>query len=430
MERQIFVGPLVHSNEKGELITIDRAAVLVENGKINDIIVNPESTAMTGDHVTILSDKQFLMPGFIDCHTHAVQFPNLGVGYDKHLLDWLETYTFPLEKKYADEKFAEHVFNNVVKRTLAMGTTTACYFASLYTKASMILARAAAHFGQRAFIGKVNMNVHRTDGYCESTAESIKNTIEFINDILNLGNPLIKPIITPRFALSCDMELMKELGKLAKERDIHIQTHISENVDEILAVRNTFKDYPSYAAVYNAAGLLTNKTVLAHAIHLTDEEIILLKQNNTAVIHCPSSNTCLKSGMCDVQNLKLKGLKVGLGTDVAGGQSASMVEAMRSALQVSNHLAMLAKTNHKALDYKDVFYMATLGGATSLAIDKEVGNLIPGKQFDALVIDMSVSDGPLDDLMSYTLEEQLQRFIFSGDDRNISAVYVSGNRVK
>lgn len=429
MKREIFVGPLVHSNEKGELITYDRAAVLVENGKICNVTVNPQSNEMIGENVTILSEKQFLMPGFIDCHTHAVQFPNLGLGYDKNLLDWLETYTFPLEKKYVDEKFAEHVFKNVVKRTLAMGTTTACYFASLYRKASMILAQSVAHYGQRAFIGKVNMNVQRNDGYYESTAESIKNTVEFVNDILNLNNPLIKPIITPRFALSCDMELMKELGKLAKEKDLHVQTHISENLDEIEAVRNMFTDYPSYAAVYETAGLLTNKTVLAHAIYLTDKEIALLKQNNTAVVHCPSSNTCLKSGLCDVQKLKSEGLKVGLGTDVAGGQSANIMEAMRSALQVSTHLAML-KDDYKPLNYKDVFYMATLGGAKSLAIDKEVGNLIAGKQFDALIIDMSVSDGPLDDFMSYKLEEQIQRFIFSGDDRNIVAVYISGRKVK
>ncbi|XP_046826004.1 guanine deaminase [Vespa crabro] len=429
MKRQIFVGALVHSNEKRELIMIDRAAVMVENGKIIDVTVNPEPSALIGDHVTFLNDKQFLMPGLIDCHTHAVQFPNLGLGYDKNLLDWLEKYTFPLEKKYVDEEFAKHVFETVVKRTLAMGTTTACYFASLYGKASMELARAVAHLGQRAFIGKVNMNAYRDDGYYENTVESIKNTIQFINDILNLDNHLIKPIITPRFALSCDMELMKELGKLAKERDLHIQTHISENIDEIKAVRNMFKEYPSYASVYNAAGLLTNKTILAHAIHLTEDEIMLIKQNDTAIIHCPSSNTCLKSGMCDIQKLKSKGLKIGLGTDVAGGQSSSMVDAMRSALQVSTNLAMF-KSDYESINYKEVFYMATLGGAISLGINKEVGNLIPGKEFDALIVDMSVSNGPLDDFMSYSLEKQLQRFIYSGDDRNIIEVYVSGYKVK
>ncbi|XP_015182300.1 PREDICTED: guanine deaminase [Polistes dominula] len=429
MSSRLFVGSLVHCNKKRELLVIKQAAVLVENGKITDVIVNPNLSTIKADHVTYLNEHEFLIPGLIDCHTHAVQFPNLGLGYDRNLLDWLEKYTFPLEKKYVDENFAKHVFKTVVKRTLDMGTTTACYFASLYGKACMELAQAVSKYGQRAFIGKVNMNIDRDDGYCENTVDSIKNTVQFVDDINALNNPLIKPIITPRFALSCDMKLMIELGLLAKNKNLRIQTHISENLDEIKAVLNMFKDYTSYASVYNAAGLLTDKTILAHAIYLTDSEIALVRQNDTAVIHCPSSNTCLKSGMCDVRKLISQGLKVGLGTDVAGGQSSSMVEAMRSALAVSNNLATI-KNDYISLDYKEVFYMATLGGAISLGIDEEVGNLMPGKQFDALVINMNVNDSPIDNLMSYTLEEQLQRFIYSGDDRNILEVYVSGRKVK
>ncbi|XP_031834938.1 guanine deaminase isoform X2 [Nomia melanderi] len=428
-KQHVFVGSFVHTNERGKLITVDHGAIYVENGKINDIVINPKSIDITSENVTVLTKTQFLIPGFIDCHIHAVQLPNLGIGYDKQLLEWLNTYTFPLERKYADEKFASQVFNAVVKHTVAQGTTTACYFGSLYTKASVILGQIAAHIGQRALIGKLSMNVECADEYYETTEKSIINLKEFIKNIIELNSPLIKPIITPRFALSCDITLLKELGKLAKEKNVHIQSHISENIEEIEAVKIKFPEYSSYAEVYDAAELLTDKTVMAHGVHLTDTEIALLKKRGTSIIHCASSNTCLKSGLCDVQRLKNEGIKVGLGTDVAGGQSCSMLDAMRSTLQVSIHLSLL-KTDYEALNFKDVFYLATLGGATALAMDDQIGNFAIGKEFDALIVDTNVNNGYLNDLRQYTLEEKLQKIIYSGDDRNIIEVYVSGHKVK
>ncbi|KAF3423352.1 hypothetical protein E2986_06296 [Frieseomelitta varia] len=428
-EEKIFIGSFIHSNECGELIVIDRGMIHVKNGKISNIIINPSSNDEKNKNVIVLNNTQFLIPGFVDCHIHAVQLPNLGVGYDKELLEWLEHYTFPLEKKYIDEKFAEQVFNTVVKQTIKSGTTTACYFAALYPKASVILGQTVISKGQRALIGKISMNITRSDNYYETTEESIININKFIEDLIKLNSPLIKPVITPRFALSCDMTLMKKLGKLAKEKDLHVQTHVSENLDEIEAVKNMFPEYPSYTAVYDGAGLLTCKTVLAHGIYLSDDEIALLNERGTAIVHCPSSNTCLKSGLCDVQRLKSKSIKIGLGTDVSGGQSCSILDAIRSALQVSIHLSLI-KENYKALNYKDVFHMATLGGAAALAMDNQIGNFEVGKEFDALVIDIDISDGLLNNLQSSTLEERLQKFIYSGDDRNIVEVYVSGRKVK
>ncbi|KOC67513.1 Guanine deaminase [Habropoda laboriosa] len=307
------------------------------------------------------------------------------------------------------------------------GTTTACYFASLYSEASVKLGQVVVAKGQRALIGKLSMDTIRDDNYYESTEKSIKNIKKFLEKFFFL--PLIKPIITPRFALSCSMILMRELGKLAKEKNLHIQTHISENTDEIKAVKEKFPEHSSYAAVYDEAGLITNKTVLAHGIYLTDNEIALIKERGASVIHCPSSNTCLKSGLCDVQKLKNKGVKIGLGTDVSGGQSCSILDTMRSALEVSSHLSII-KDNYKALNYKDVFYLATLGGAAALAMDNQIGNFEIGKEFDALVVDTSVSDGLLNDLQNNTLEERLQKFIYSGDDRNIVQMYVNGHKVK
>ncbi|XP_014474611.1 PREDICTED: guanine deaminase [Dinoponera quadriceps] len=432
MVRQAFVGPLIHTDDNGTLIIIQLGVVIVEDGKINAVLSGADASAAGScDEVFTLDNGQFLIPGFIDAHTHAVQLPNLGIGYDKSLLDWLETYTFPLERSYTDVNLATRVFEAAVKQTIRTGTTTACYFASLYAEACTILAQKAVQFGQRAFVGKVNMNQPRDDGYYETTEASIGNTERFVKEIQQLESPLVKPIITPRFALSCDMELMQALGKMAREMDLHVQTHVSENIAEIEAVMEAFQQQSSYAAIYDAAGLLTPKTVLAHGVYLTDTELTLLATRETAIIHCPSSNTSLRSGICDVQRLRAKNIKVGLGTDVSGASSFSMLEAMRSALQVSYQLSML-KDNYTPLSYKDVFHMATLGGANALSIGDKVGNLLPGKEFDALVIDLNADGSVLDDLKDtgYTLEEKLQRLIYSGDDRNIVSVYISGRKVK
>ncbi|XP_076548777.1 guanine deaminase isoform X1 [Osmia lignaria lignaria] len=428
-EEKIFIGPFIHTNEQGQLIIVDDGVIYVKDGKVNKIVINPLNKLKNTqcDNVTVLSKNQFLIPGFIDCHIHAAQLPNIGIGYDKELLEWLETYTFPLEKKYTNEDFARQVFQTVVKQTVMQGTTTACYFASLYTKASVILGQEAGKVGQRALIGKISMNEKSDDGYYENTEESITNINRFIEEINELNDPLIKPVITPRFALSCDMTLMKQLGKLAKEKGLHVQSHVSENLNEIKAVKNKFPECSSYSAVYDAAGLLTDKTVLAHGIYLSDDEIALLKERGTAVIHCPSSNTCLKSGLCNVQHLKSKGIKVGLGSDVAGGQCCSILETMRLALHLSNHF-YLTKNNYKALNYTDVFHMATLGGATALAMQNEIGNFEEGKQFDALIVDTGI--GLLNDLQDNTLIEKFQKFIYSGDDRNIIEVYINGCKVK
>lgn len=437
MVTQVFIGPLIHTQENGELIVKKHVAIFVniEDGKITAVVENPPTQGQEGKDflakhdagtcVRVLSLGEFIIPGFIDCHTHAVQLPNLGLGYDKSLLDWLETYTFPLERKFEDMRFADDVFRKVLSRTIATGTTTACYFASLYSQASVQFARRAAELGQRAFIGKVNMNIPREDGYYESTEKSIKDTVAFVDAVEKIGNPLVRPIITPRFALSCDMNLMQELAKIAKLKDLHIQSHVSENKDEIIAVQKMFPEYCSYAAVYDAAGLLTNKTVLAHGVHLKDSELAILKERGTAIIHCPTSNLDLKSGLCDVQRLRAHNIKIGLGTDVSGGSSCNMLEEMRSALKVSNSLAAM-KENYVPLNYKDVFHMATLGGAQALSIDDKVGNLVPGKEFDALIINLNSKGSLLDNFREYTLEEKLQRFIYSGDDRNVTSVYVKG----
>ncbi|CAH2002412.1 unnamed protein product [Acanthoscelides obtectus] len=265
-------------------------------------------------------------------------------------------------KEDLEQARAQHLADeqDVMRRTLNHGTTTACYFASLFQDASLILVDAVLKYGQRAFIGKINMTTLAPDDYVETPEETIKLTRKFIESVRSKDCELVEPIVTPRFALSLEMDSMIELGQLVKEYNVNVQTHISENTDEVKQVNSKY-GLP-YANVYDKAGLLTPKTVLAHGIYLTDEELSLLSQRGSSVSHCPDSNTCLKSGMCDVRRLFSFGIKVGLGTDVSGGASPSIVSAMRSALATSINLSFGQK-NYKPLNYLDVFYLATLGGA-------------------------------------------------------------------
>lgn len=432
----IIVGPVVHSEELTQLTVFDCGLIAVVDGKIvaveetaNNLAKIQQEYSICDDFVYHLVEGEFLMPGFTDTHIHAPQYPNAGLGYDKQLLDWLSTYTFPLEKKFSDLSFAAKVYEAIVKKTLANGTTTALYFATIHFDSTVLLADIVAAQGQRAFIGKVNMNYNTPEGYGETTEESYQMTEKFIKQLKELQNNLVQPIITPRFALSCDMPLMTRLGELASRCNVHIQTHISENPGEVAAVKDLYPDCKNYADVYDRAKLLTDKTVLAHGVYLTDDELLVLAARGSSVSHCPNSNTSLKSGLCDVRRLLDAGIKVGLGTDVSGGFSPSVLDAIRNALDVSIHISFGKGEDYAPLTYHEAFYLATLGGATAVALDDKVGNFRVGKYFDALIVNMK-NPGPVDVLQQYDTELLVQKFLYTGDDRNIRKVYVAGCQVK
>lgn len=435
-KRFIIVGPVVHSEDITKLTVFDYGLIAVVNGMIAAVEETPinlarikQELSISDDFVYHLEEGEFVMPGFIDTHIHAPQYPNAGVGYDKQLLDWLTAYTIPLEKKFLDLNFAAKVYEAIVKKTLANGTTTAVYFATIHFGSTVLLADIVAAQGQRAFIGKVNMNYNTPEGYGETTEDSYQMTEDFIMRLQELQNNLVRPIITPRFALSCDMTLMTMLGELASRCNVHIQTHISENPGEVAAVEELYPDCRNYADVYDRANLLTDKTVLAHGVYLRDEELEVLAARGSSVSHCPNSNTSLRSGLCDVRRLLDAGIKVGLGTDVSGGFSPSILGAIRNALDVSIHISFGKGEDYVPLTFHEAFYLATLGGATAVALDDEVGNFKVGKYFDALIVNMK-NPGPVDVLLPYDIETLVQKFLYTGDDRNIRKVYVAGRQVK
>ena len=196
------------------------------------------------------------------------------------------------------------------RATLSSGTTTACYFATIHSEASMTLANICQAEGQRALIGKVCMDRNSPDNYSEETNESLESTERFVRTVLEMESDLVKPIITPRFVPSCSRELMYGLGKLATSLSLHVQTHLAENLSEIDWVKELEPDCANYADVYRKCGLLGERTILAHCCHLTEDEVDLIRREKAGVAHCPNSNFSLKSGVCDVRRLQRAGIKV------------------------------------------------------------------------------------------------------------------------
>lgn len=389
---------------------------------------------------TLLNSSQFLVPGFVDMHTHAPQFRNLGRGLDYALLEWLDSVTFPEERwftKEPEEDDADYygrvasIYRVMAKCYLRNGTTTCCYFGSLQLSANCILVDQVAASGQRALIGKVCMDCNSPSFYVEETAQNVDDTLTFINYIKEVDAKSslpgrILPVVTPRFALTCTEGLMKELAQLATTHNCHIQTHMSENKNEILFAQELFPNSQNYAHIYEEVGLLGPKTILAHCIHLTPDKTEIIKKHDCAIAHCPNSNFALNSGVLNIRSVLADGIRVGLGSDVSGGYSVSILDAMRQAI-IASKSRYFEDPSNIPLKVNEVFYLATLGGAKALGMDAMIGNFAVGKRFDALLIDSSVGMVPA--RVGEGLEDLLSRLVFTGDDRWINRVYVDGQPI-
>ncbi|KAI1794607.1 Metallo-dependent hydrolase [Ganoderma leucocontextum] len=442
------------------------------------------------ESVDILNLKlgEFLIPGFVDTHIHAPQVPNLGSGQEHELLDWLSEVTFPMESRFADADFAKRAYTSIIRRTLDYGSTTCCYYGTLHSEATKILADVIHSYGQRAFVGKCNMDRNSPDYYVEPSADtSLAATRELIAHIRTLppptgaAEPLVRPILTPRFAISCTGALLDGLGKLAAEDPaLAIQTHISENESEIVLTKKLFplgslpeppplpngtekakvkgSEESTYAGVYDAFGLLRKNTILAHGVHLEEEEVALIKARNAGISHCPTSNFNLRSGSARIGMLLDHGIKVGLGTDVSGGFSPSILTAVQHASMCAKVVALRTdaapahtRFTGRQLPMATLFHLATRGGAEVCDLQRRIGSLEQGKAFDALVVSVRSDAGNPAVWGMDTAEElemgltrdgkaraktereelagMLERFLFCGDDRNVRRVYVQGRFV-
>lgn len=384
---------------------------------------------LTVDQVQLLPSDGFLLPGFVDTHVHAPQYVFTGTGYDLPLLDWLNKYTFPRESAFKDLNYARDAYQKAVIRLLRSGTTTACYYGTIHRQSCEILAETMVRFYQRGFVGKVNMDQNSPEWYCESTDASVEDTVQFLNAMSKLDpeRSLVAPVITPRFAPTCSAKLQSQLSQLAVDKQLLVQTHISENKKECEWVHELFPDCKSYSDVYEKFGLLSSRTVLAHAIYLSESERELIKAKKVGISHCPTSNFCLKSGVLNLRELLREGQKVGLGTDVSGGYSPSILVAMRDAITASK-LTEMSDSACPSLQLHEAFYLATLGGAEVLNLADKVGSFAVGKEFDAQVIDPR--KGNTIDLFPHdSLLEKLEKWVYNGDDRQVVDLFVKGHRI-
>ncbi|KAL3961505.1 hypothetical protein ACCO45_003028 [Purpureocillium lilacinum] len=396
-------GVIIHATGPEHLTILEDALLAVDaNGTIISLEagvsrqdVAPKLAALGLDldncRLVELCPGQFLIPGFVDTHNHAPQ-----------------------------------------------GVTTASYYGSLHGEATQVLADICLDKGQRALVGKCNMNRGSPDYYRDASVEdSVRVTRDCIHHIRRIdpSGSMIRPVLTPRFAISCEPKLLAELGTMAAEHpDMAIQTHFNESEQEVRGTRALFPDFSSEADLYHHYRLLGPRTILAHCTIMTPYEIRRLRDLGCGVAHCPTANMTVGGGFmaAPIREFMRQGITVGLGTDSGGGYSSSMLNAMRHALIASFARDFMdAKDGSGALSLEEVFYMATGGGARVVGFGDSVGDFVPGKQLDALLVDMRESRGGVNAPLQAgdSLRIMFEKFIMTGDDRNIVQVVVRGKVV-
>ncbi len=386
-----------------------------------------------------LAEGTLLMPGLVDLHIHAPQWPQLGTGLDLPLEHWLFDYTFPLEARYADTAFAAAVWDDLVPSLLAMGTTTTVYFSSNHLEATTALARACARHGQRALVGRVAMDhpAGTPEWYRDATASAgVEASAASIEAVTAVGSPRVEPIITPRFTPACTDALLEGLGELAAATGVRVQTHCAESDWHCDYALDRFGVSDSTAL--NRFGLVRPRTVLAHSDHLTADEMALVAGRGAGVAHCPLSNAYFANAVFGVRRALAAGVGVGLGSDIAGGARPGLLGVCQDAVTVSRMLEdgvdpALGATERgvpeSRIDTVTAFWLATAGGAA--VVDLPVGLIEPGRCFDAMAVRtdrpggaIRLWDGLDDDARAF---EKVVRLATADD---ISHVWVDGSSVK
>lgn len=442
MDHIAFYGTVIHSLSPSSLSILQNTLVVAGAGKIHSIHPNLPAEQISTTiqengyaflQVHRLTDREFLIPGFVDTHNHAPQWTQRGVGRGIPLLEWLDKVTFAHETKFKDPDYARRTYRSCVTGFLKQGVTTAAYYGSHHPNASKVLVDVCLDLGQRALVGKCNMDRNAPDWYRDSSAEaSVSETRDFIDYARRRSNGLVSPVLTPRFAISCSDLLLQGLGRLAAENpDLPIQTHFNEARDEIQFTKSLFPDFKTESDLYGRFGLFSDRSILAHSIFLADDEIQRLNEANCGISHCSISNTTMQEFMiAPIREYLRRGIKVGLGSDSGGGYSSSMLEVMKQAFLVSNARQTLTDGRDPALSLEECFFLATLGGAQVCGLADCTGNFEPGKEFDALIIRADV-DGVMTPVEEGdSLREIWEKFMMTGDDRNIVQVYVRGRLVK
>ncbi len=411
-------GNIIYSQDETHLSMKKQGYLVCENG-VSQGVFQELPDIYKGIPVTDHGECM-IIPGLIDLHAHAPQYAMRANGMDMELLEWLNTYTFPVESRYRDMNYARAAYRQYVKALHQSATTRVCLFGTIHTAPTLLLMELLEETGIRGFVGKVNMDRNSPDELREEcAAKALKDTEEWLDASEKFRH--IKPILTPRFIPSCTDELMRGLARLQQERGLPVQSHLSENFGEIAWVKELCPESSCYGDAYDRLGLFgsNGKTVMAHCVHSSREELELMKERGVFVAHCAQSNMNLASGAAPVRTYLEQGISMGLGTDMAGGYSISIFRAMTDSIQASKLRWRLLDETKAPLTMEEAFYLGTLGGG---AFFGNVGSFEKGYELDAIVID----DSRLLPPHVLSLRERLERVIYLSDERDITDKYVAG----
>ena len=416
---KLLQGNIVYSPRLGELVTIPRGALLLrDDGAVADVLSAPPENA---DAEAVDYGDALIMPSFADMHLHAPQYPMLGMGMDLPLLDWLNTYTFKTEARFADTEYARRVYRRLADDLITGGTTRVCMFSSLHTDATLILMEELERAGVTGYVGKVNMDRNSGDALKESTEESKRETLRWLDACSDFKH--VKPILTPRFTPSCTDELMAWLGKLAEERGLYVQSHLSENGGEIAWVKELHPDCEQYWQTYAKYGLWKDHTVMAHCVHSDEREREALLKHNVAVAHCAGSNINICSGIAPVRAMLREGVWVTLGSDIAGGAILAMNRVITMSIRASKMLHIYTGGVERYLSVDEAYYLGSTAGHRYFGAD---GGFAKGRPLHAIVVDDGVFAEPVREL---SLRERFERSIYLMDKSAIRAVWSDGRKV-
>ena len=427
------LGQIVYA--ENALIRLDGAGVIRETITATSPDYASARAAVAAEGALVQLDG-VLLPGLVDLHVHAPQYPQRGRALDLPLSAWLQEHTFPLEARYADRAFAERAYMGLVGDLLANGTTTAVYFATVHQEATRLLVDVCIEKNQRALVGKVAMDhpdtcpTYYRDASAEAGAAGTRALIDYVAAHPR-NHGLVHPAVTPRFLPSCTDALLQDLGLIARQCGCHVQTHCSESDWQHGQAWARFGR--SDAAVLDTFGLVTRRTVLAHAPHLSAEDADLVVARGAGIAHCPLSNAYFADAVFPLRTALQKGIRVGLGTDIAGGPSASLFDGMRGAVLASRMLesgtdpALSADRRGRSgsrIDMKTAFHLATAGGGDVL--DLPIGRFAPGYLFDALAVEIDATDGTIRLWGDESAEERLDVILHTASRANIASVWVGG----
>ncbi len=423
MQKNFVVkGNIIYSKNPSDLAIHENAFLVCAEGLTVGIF--PELPEEYASFPLYDYGKCLIIPGLVDLHVHAPQYTYRGLGMDKELLDWLQTYAFPEESRYEDPDYAERAYRIFVEKMRTNATTRACIFATAHVPATLLLMEMLEKSGLITYVGKVSMDRNAPAPLCEESPAVAAAAVEkwLKTSLKKYKNT--KPMLTPRFIPSCTDDLLTSLGRFQKKYHVPVQSHLSENLSEIAWVRELCPYSSDYGEAYEHFGLFGGNapTVMAHGVWPGKREFARIKERGVYIAHCPQSNTNIASGIAPVRQYLDAGIHIGLGSDVAGGSSDSIFRAMVDAIQVSKLRWRLITQDDAPITLDEAFYMATAGGGEFFG---KVGKFEEGYEFDAVVLD----DENLPTPREFSTHERLERIVYLGDDRNIAAKFVAGRKL-